>query len=129
MFSNPFKSISVKGHRRTQVKMDVYGWVFKIYDAFFPCSIPLFSFACDSLIHEHNNLKYCFFIFNRSVSNAQFFFLPNIFLQWYQKTEHFKIRKNLTLSRMRSFGGAHGWRKGGQKGLPFLKSVTHILQW
>ena len=26
------------------------------------------------------------------------------------------------------FGAAHGWGGGGQKGLPTLKSVTHILQ-
>ena len=32
----------------------------------------------------------------------------------------------LTLFRMSFFGAAHGW--GGQKGLPSLKSVTHILQ-
>ena len=33
----------------------------------------------------------------------------------------------LTLFRMGFFGAAHGWG-GAKKGLPSLKSVTHILQ-
>ena len=38
---------------------------------------------------------------------------------------------HLTLFRMGFFGAAHGWGgggRGGQKGPPSLKSVTHILQ-
>ena len=39
----------------------------------------------------------------------------------------------LTLSRMGSFWAAHGWGAGGQTPpplpLPYLKSVTHFLQW
>ena len=34
----------------------------------------------------------------------------------------------LTLFRMGFFRAAHGWR-GGQKGLPSIKSATHILKW
>ena len=33
----------------------------------------------------------------------------------------------LTLFKMGLLGAAHGWVD--QKGTPFIKSVTHILQW
>ena len=69
--------------------MDAYGWVFKLYGRFlcmaiwnklkfvqyncFHWTISLFLFACHSLHYEHNTVKYCFFTFNRSISNDQFF--------------------------------------------------------
>ena len=39
------------------------------------------------------------------------------------------VQRNVTLFRMGIFGAAHGWGGRGQKGPPFLESVTHILQW
>ena len=55
---------------------------------------------------------------NNKLETKHWFAFRNTFLQ----TES----NCLTLFRMGFFGAAHGW--GGQKGLPFLKSVTYILQ-
>ena len=70
--------------------MNVYGWVFKLYVR-----------LCVWQLSGKNIL---FFAFDRSVNNAQLFFLPNISLQWYQqKNTAYRIQLSACL---KSFKGS-----------------------
>ena len=58
--------------------------------------------------------------------NCMCFFYLTVFLSY--SAVIFYIESFGSIIRMCFFGAVHGWGDGGKKP-PFLKSITHILQW